>query len=269
MSARDRLLALAALVAAALVSPARAAEPTLPRDGWVSWDVPVGDAPAWCCFNSWRGSDAAPSTCQLDGHDNGFGTRHDERTDTITVYARAQGGKLDRLRVLSANCPVDAKTPIAEQSVSADESTRWLLAQVKNDSAQSRNSLADNGLAALSMHRGDLARDGMIALGNTDPRSEVRKKVWFWLAISGAPGTEPAISAAVRKDPDDDVREQAVFALSRLPDERAAKALIATAKDQSLSREQRKRAVFWLAQSESPAALTFLDDVLTASAPSK
>ena len=46
MSARDRSLALAALVAAALVSPARAAEPTLPPDGWVSWDVPVGDAPA-------------------------------------------------------------------------------------------------------------------------------------------------------------------------------------------------------------------------------
>jgi len=61
------------------------------------------------------------------------------------------------------------------------------------------------------------------------------------------------------------VREQAVFALSRLPDERATQALIAAAEDRSLAREQRKRAVFWLSQSESSAALAYLDKVLAAS----
>ena len=73
---------------------------------------------------------------------------------------------------------------------------------------------------------------------------------------------EAAIAAALRKDADEHVREQAIFALSQLPDERATRALIAAAEDRALSREQRKRAVFWLAQSESAAAQAYLEKVL-------
>ena len=40
--------------------------------------------------------------------------------------------------------------------------------------------------------------------------------------------------------------------------------MIAAAEDKSLSREQRKRAVFWLSQSKSNAALAYLDKVLAA-----
>ncbi len=58
------------------------------------------------------------------------------------------------------------------------------------------------------------------------------------------------------------MREHAIFALSQLPDERATRALIAAAEDRSLSSEQRKRAVFWLAQSESQGAQTYLEKVL-------
>ena len=50
--------------------------------------------------------------------------------------------------------------------------------------------------------------------------------------------------------------------LSQLPGDRAVKALIEVAQDQSLSREQRKRAVFWLSQSESDAAQAYLEKVL-------
>jgi HEAT repeat protein len=73
---------------------------------------------------------------------------------------------------------------------------------------------------------------------------------------------ERVIGEAIRKDPDGDVREEAVFALSQLPDERATRALIAAAEDQSLPREQRKRAVFWLSQSRSDAAMAYLDRML-------
>jgi len=102
----------------------------------------------------------------------------------------------------------------------------------------------------------------LIRQGNTDKVGEVRAQAWFWLAQTGAAEAEQAISQALRKDADEHVREQAVFALSRLPDERAARALISTAEDQSLSREQRKRAVFWLAQAESGPAQAYLEKVL-------
>jgi hypothetical protein len=250
----------AGLIAAALVGPARAAGPVLPSDGWASWDIPVDNVAAWCCFSS-KNHGNAPHSCKLDGHDDNFGTRDDERTDTITVYARTAAGKVDRLRVLSATCPVEAQTPIQGlQGVAADDSARWLIAQ------SAEKPLIENALAALSVHPGDVARNGLVSIGNGDARAEVRSKAWFWLAIAGGPGAETPISAAVRKDPDDGVREQAVFALSQLPDERATQALIAIAEDRSLSREQRKRAVFWLSQQESGAALAYLDKILAASA---
>lgn len=260
MSARSGLLFATALVAAALVAPARAAEPKLPRYGWVSWDVAaIENAPAWCCFE-WDDHDAAPATCRLDGHTNGFGSRDHETTDTVTVYARSTGGKVDRLQVLSATCRVEAKSPIQQlEDVTSDDSAHWLLAQVPT------HSLTESAMAGLAVHRGDFPRDALIRLGNTDASADIRSKSWFWLAITGVPGAEAPISAAMRKDPDDHVREQAVFALSRLPDERATQALIAAAEDRSLAREQRKRAVFWLSQSESSAALAYLDKVLAAS----
>jgi len=58
------------------------------------------------------------------------------------------------------------------------------------------------------------------------------------------------------------VREQAIFALSRLPGDRASRALITAAEDRALPREIRKRAVFWLSQSNSDAAQAYLEKVL-------
>lgn len=334
MSRQTTLWAGSLLVACAVASPAKAAEPKLPRDGWVSWEVAaVEEAPASCCFGSWQSRDFDRAACKLDGKSNGYGTRHDETTESVKVYARSTAGKLDRLQVLSANCPVETKTPVQPLSdVTIDDSTRWLANQVKQgglDTA-SREPLSQAALAALAMHRGNPARDALagfarddsrletrkwsvfwlsqvrgtegaditssvmfgdqdadvrehaafalsqskaprvapdlIKLGNTDKNGEVRAKAWFWLAQNGAPQAEAAIIAALRKDSDDNVREQAIFALSQLPDDRAARALIAAAEDTSLSREQRKRAVFWLSQSESDAALVYLDQVLTKTA---
>jgi HEAT repeat protein len=117
---------------------------------------------------------------------------------------------------------------------------------------------------SLSQSEAPRATADLIRAGNTDPDSEVRAQAWFWLAQMGAPEAENAIFTALRKETDDDVRERAVIALSQLPDARATKALIAVAEDRSMSREQRRRAVFWLAQSESDAAQTYLEQVLTA-----
>jgi HEAT repeat protein len=322
------------LLACAIATPAKAAEPKLPSDGWVSWQVAAfEEAPAWCCFGSWQSRDYDRAACKLDGKSDGYGTRDDETTETVKVYARSTAGILDRLQVLSANCPVETKTPVQPLAdVTIDDSTRWLTNQVMRSGvdASSREPLSQAALAALALHRGNPARDALagfarddsryetrkwsvfwlsqlrgtegaditssvmfndkvadvrehaafalsqskaprvapdlIKLGNTDKVGEVRAKAWFWLAQNGAPQAEAAIIAALRKDSDDDVREQAIFALSQLPDERAARALIAAAEDTSLSREQRKRAVFWLSQSESDAALAYLDQVLTKAA---
>ena len=335
MNSLDRPIRILALALACALTPqVKAAEPKLPRDGWVSWQVPtVDNAPAWCCFNGWSPRDASRTACKIDAGRDGYNIRDkDETTDTVNVYARTTGGKIDRLQVLSANCPVETKTPVQQlDDVTNDDSARWLIARVKQEGtdAVTERPIGEHALAALAMHRGDLALDALngfardprtetrkksvfwlsilrgeqgaettsqvmfndkdadvrehaafalsqskspraapdlIRLGNTDKQGDVRAKAWFSLALTRAPDVESAIGAALRKDADDDVREQAIFALSQLPDERATRALIAVAEDQSLSREQRKRAVFWLSHSESDSAQAYLERVLARAA---
>jgi len=304
-----------------LGAQARAADLSLPKDGWVSWQVDaVENAEAWCCFE-WNNHDSTPQTCHLDGDDHGFGTRDHATTDAVRVYARFAHGKLERLRTLAAACPVETRSPIQKlDGVATDDSARWLIGLAQHDE------LEHEVLASIAVHRGNVAFDALsnmartdsrhdyrkqalfwlalmrgqpgadiatnamfndkdpdlrkhaafaitqsksthvapdlIKLGNTDTDGDVRAQSWFWLAHMGAPNAEQAINAALRKDQDDHVREQAIFALSQLPDERSTRALIAAAEDRSLSREQRKRAVFWLAQSKSADAQTYLDKVL-------
>jgi len=314
----------------ALLSQAHAAELKLPRDGWTSWQVDaVEGAPDMCCWSSWDDRDASRKACRLDDDRGNWGSRDHATADTVRVYARMAGGKIERLRALSATCPVETATPIQELgSVATDDSARWLTKLIKQDGTIStkRRDDGDDALAALAMHRGDVAHNALaaiarddggvetrkkavfwlahvrgvagaevatsvmfndkdpelrqhaafaitqsksprvaedlIGLGNTDKDGEVRAQAWFWLAQTGAPVSEDAIVAALKKDNDDQVREQAIFALSQLPDERATRALIAVAEDRSLSSEQRKRAVFWLAQSESKGAQLYLEKVL-------
>lgn len=334
MSARAFALGAAAL-GCSFALELRAAEPALPRDGWVSWEVATPeDTPFWCCWSSWDQRVASQKPCNIDERHSGYDTRHDgATTDAARVYARTTGGKLDRLQILAASCPVESKTPVHELTdVTTDDSVRWLAGQAKKGDVDSsrEDSLVQQALAAMARHRGNAARDeltgfarndprvearkaavfwmamargnegadiassvmfadatpevrkhaalaiahnksprvaaDLIRLGNTDQDGDVRAQAWFWLAQSERPEAEQAIAMAVRKDASAHVREQAVFALSRLPDDRAAKALIATAEDRTLSREQRKRAVFWLSQSKSDAAQAYLEKVLTVTA---
>ena len=320
----SKLQAAAVCAALAFASQARAAELPLPKDGWASWEVQaVEDSPAWCCWNSWDNGVADASTCKLDDDRHGYGSRDKTRTDTIRVYARFAGGKVEKVRALAAACPVESRTPIKKlDNIATDDSARWLIGLAK----ASETEFDEEALGALAMHRGTLAFDALSSmarvdseeekrkraifwlamlrgpagadiatdtmfndkspevrkhsafaitqsksprvtadltrLGNTDKDSDVRAQAWFWLAHTGAPNVESALIAASKKDQDDHVREQAIFALSQLPDDRATPALIKAAEDRTLSREQRKRALFWLAQSQSSGAQAYLDKVL-------
>ncbi len=104
----------------------------------------------------------------------------------------------------------------------------------------------------------------LIRQASEDRNAQVRSRAWFWLAQTGVGETETAIRAALKREADAGVREQAVFALSRLPTERAVRALVAVAEDQSLSRNERKQAIFWLGEQKSDFALQYLDRLLTA-----
>jgi HEAT repeat protein len=102
----------------------------------------------------------------------------------------------------------------------------------------------------------------LIRQGREDKDPEVRSHAWFWLAQTGTSRSEEAIRWAIVNDPDDGVREQALFAISQLPEERGVDALFAVLRDRQVHREVREQALFWLAQSDSERAFEYLDQLL-------
>ena len=82
------------------------------------------------------------------------------------------------------------------------------------------------------------------------------------IAVFGAFSYAAAsILQAIERDPDLEVKKKGVFALSQLEKGRGVPILIRIGRE-AKQREIRKEALFWLAQSDDPAALQYLDKVL-------
>jgi HEAT repeat protein len=126
--------------------------------------------------------------------------------------------------------------------------------------------MREHAAFALTQSRSPRVTDDLIRLATTDRDRKVRGQAWFWLSHMGSPQVETAITTALRSETDRHVREQAIFALSQLPEERATHALIGVVENKALAQEDRKKAIFWLAQANSDGALAYLDKVLQAAA---
>lgn len=90
--------------------------------------------------------------------------------------------------------------------------------------------------------------------------AEVREQALFWVAQRGDPDAAAILLRAVAEDRDAEVREHAVFALSQL-EEGGVDHLIRLLRE-GPSNEVRKQAFFWLAQSDDPRAMEYLERVL-------
>jgi HEAT repeat protein len=84
----------------------------------------------------------------------------------------------------------------------------------------------------------------------------------FWLSQEASDAATAGLTELVEDERGDrEVREQAVFALSQLPDDQGVPALIKAAKT-STDPGIRKKAIFWLGQSDDPRALTLFEEIL-------
>lgn len=221
-----------------------------------SWEVPaVADAPSWCCFSdNWKGADAANKLCKLDGKDHSYGNRgKNEVADAIRVYARFAAGQLERLRALSASCPVSTDTAIRDlDKVSADESARWLASIASQGPAEPSNSpsnsrrLNGDAMAAIAVHRGNVARDALATIARKDANTRNRKDALFWL--TQARGNEGAeiVAPIMFDDAEPKVREHAAFAISQSKWPAAVGNLIRLGNSDRDTRV-RSQAWFWLA----------------------
>jgi hypothetical protein len=96
-----------------------------------------------------------------------------------------------------------------------------------------------------------------------DAARSSRKQAVFWVSQAAGDKVADGLRDLVADDDEDrEVRESAVFALSQLPREEGVPILIRVART-NRDPEIRKKALFWLGQSEDPRALALFEEILT------
>jgi HEAT repeat protein len=98
---------------------------------------------------------------------------------------------------------------------------------------------------------------------NADVPRHTRTQAVFWLGqAAGEAATRDLKDIVLDDGVDREVRDQAVFALSQRPRDEAVPALISLVRTNK-DPEIRKRALFWLGQSNDPRALDLFEELLT------
>jgi hypothetical protein len=105
---------------------------------------------------------------------------------------------------------------------------------------------------------------GLIRIArDTKVSTQTRRQAVFWVSqAAGDAATKGLNDIVTDNSVDRDVREQAVFALSQRPKEQGVPALIAVART-NRDPQIRKKAMFWLGQSNDPRAIALFEEILS------
>jgi HEAT repeats len=249
--------------------------------GWVGYAVPVVDGErSMCCFNSgmtWVGGNVAMSDrsaccgmCGLEPSQGGISTGTPaqpqpgtpiklEGADQMVVLFRVINKQVDRVRVFSEDCQLDAggREVVWLTGVRPAESIA-LLESIVAAQQERRDRITDGAISAIALHA-DTGADAALErlLAATQPPS-VRAKVPFWLGNArGRRGLE-LLQRIIKDDPSPDVKKKAVFGISQSREPQVVDILIDNARTNP-DTAVRGEAIFWLAQkagSKAAAAIT-------------
>lgn len=221
---------------------------------------------------------ARPDIC---GHANGFSTdRKFERGQTTTWGGRTsrdvewdyqcehgparlvldvRDGSVTSVRAYVGGRwrPGTNVTDLGE--VSASEATDYLLTLAE----QSTASVGDKAIFPATIANGVTVWPRLIRIARNEniPR-QTRRQAVFWVSqAAGEAATKGLDDLVVDNSVDRDVREQAVFALSQRPKAEGVPALIRVART-NRDPQIRKKAMFWLGQSNDPRAIQLFEEIL-------
>ncbi|HEX7023448.1 MAG TPA: HEAT repeat domain-containing protein [Gemmatimonadales bacterium] len=123
---------------------------------------------------------------------------------------------------------------------------------------------ADNAVFAAIIADSAVVWPDLLALARDDrATTETRKNAVFWLSqAAGDEATRGLTALAEDDDENREVRDQAVFAISQLPAKDGVPVLIRLVRTNPDPRIRRK-ALFWLGQSDDPRALQLFEEILT------
>lgn len=236
---------------------------------WVGYSVDeiAGDR-GMCCGN-WNDG-AGCGTCRLENdHDNwtsgskkgdnqAGGTVKLEGSRRLVVLFRLEAKQVDRIRVASEDCTLDAGgLPFLWLTgVRPSESVALLMTYVQGTEFErhEHHNIGQGALSAIALHGDSSADRAMESFVQPDQREELRRQAAFWLgAARGKEGLNTLLRMA-KNDPSSDVRAHVAFALSVSHEPGALEEMIRMAHDDTSS-HVRGQALFWLAQKAGKKAV--------------
>jgi hypothetical protein len=203
------------------------------------------------------------------GHANGISIMDGDENDEwisdcergpVRVWLRMRGGRVAEAETRVAGRWREARAGTNDLGlVPAREAVDLLLGLAR----RSGSSEGDELLTAAAMADSVVIWPELLGMArDRSLSSKTRNQAVFWLGqAAGDAATRGLDSIATDDRGDMDVREQAVFALSQRPAEEGVPALIRIART-SPHPELRRKALFWLGQSEDPRALALFEELL-------
>jgi hypothetical protein len=178
----------------------------------------------------------------------------------VRVALTKRSGSITDLRVYVGGEWRPSTTATDLGTVGAREAATYLLAVAsRDDSRASEKAIFPAVLADSATVWPDLLK---IAKQN-DVSRKVRSSAVFWLGqAAGDAATRGLTDLVDDRTADHEVRETAVFALSQRPKDEGVPALIRIARE-NRDPDLRRKAIFWLGQSDDPRALSLFEELLT------
>ena len=178
----------------------------------------------------------------------------------VRTVLTVSGGKVTRVRSYVGGRWRPAGAGVTDLgTVSAPEAASYLIDVASRAPGKSNEAVFAATLADSAMIWPALVR---LAKNDAVPR-ETRRSAVFWLGqAAGSAATASLDSLASDVRGDRPIREAAVFALSQRPKDEGVPALIRVAQTDR-DPDIRRKAMFWLGQSDDPRALALFENILT------
>jgi HEAT repeat protein len=254
--------------------------------GWIGYSVPIVDGErVMCCFGGdttfingtvvTSDSRACCRACRLEPAADGTsmarrapgaaqsasGVVQLERSDRFVVLFRIAAREIERVRVFSEDCELDAggRTITWLQNVRTADSIALLESVATADRRTDR--VADGAISAIALHA-DAAADASLErlVAVSQPESQ-RRKVTFWLGNTRGARGLATLKRVLADDPSVEVQKSAMFGVSQSRESGAFDTLAALATDHAHTRI-RSEAVFWIAQRDDARAAKVVLQVL-------
>jgi hypothetical protein len=211
----------------------------------ISWDCDNGNCRSRQVDGNWNDHDDWDMPC-----DSG----------PVRIALTKRGATITDLRVYVGGEWRPSTTATDLGTVGTKDAATYLLAlALKDESRASEKAIFPAVLADSVTIWPDLLQ---IAKADKVSR-KVRRSAVFWLGqAAGDAATRGLTDLVDDGSADREVRETAVFALSQRPREEGVPALIRIVK-QNKDPDLRRKAIFWLGQSDDPRALSLFEELLT------